>query len=163
MKVTTKVVKGELAKPHPILLVRHHAQELERRLEDFVAVVLAGRNVDHVTRFDFHESVSDSDPRTSSQHILLMLDLIGVAGHSTASAHDEPAHRKVRSSVSGSDQDLHLGGCSRFDRMSLHRIGVLDATGVICFRHVTSLDHGIIGASLARSHAGAGARSNPVR
>jgi hypothetical protein len=88
--------------------VRHHAQKLERGLKDLVVVRNSGRDKQNVALADFVHPAADPDLGAAAEHVLLMLNRVGMHRHPSTIPHDESPHGEIRSLVRRSDKYLHL-------------------------------------------------------
>lgn len=74
----------------------------------------ACRDIDGIVGLDVVYLVADANAGAATQHILLVLDRVGMKGHATARAHDEAAHGEVRRAVVLANENLGLrrgAGC----------------------------------------------------
>jgi hypothetical protein len=103
-----------------IFPIRDDAQKLERLVTDVLIEMWdALGDEDHVSTLDLVFLLADTDLGSSPQHILLVLDGVGVQGHAAARLHRELAHGEIRPFLRR-DQHLDGGVFSRSNVFGIH-------------------------------------------
>ncbi len=112
-----------------VFLIGDDAQEF-KILVPVVLVPVRGTfgDKDHIPSADLEGLTGDVHQGAAAQHVLLVLNRVGMTGHTPAALNDEAPHGKV-GPLRGGDKHLDGGLIARFHRFRWNITGMLHVQG----------------------------------
>jgi len=94
-----------------------------------------GRDEERIVLADLVDLAGNGDARPAPQHILLVLDEVGVHRNAPSLSHDKAAHHEIGRALGRAEKDLHLGRNARRDALGRHHGSWPDHAPLRTFAH----------------------------